>query len=61
MDESTLLGKLRELGDQRERVNRSLADLSAQATFLDGQIALLVDLLGGPERVRSLLQKPVTE
>ena len=61
MDESTLLGKLRELGEQRERVNRSLADLSAQATFLDGQIALLVDLLGGPERVRSLLQAPVTE
>ena len=61
MDESTLLGKLRELGEQRERVNRSLADLSAQATFLDGQIALLVDLLGGPERVRCLLQEPVTE
>ena len=57
MSETTLLEKLRELGDAREKVARSLADLSTRATFLDGQIALVVELLGGPEKVKALLEE----
>lgn len=61
MNETALLEKLRELGDLREKVARSLADLATRATFLDGQIAVLVDLLGGPEKVKALLEQPPTE
>ena len=55
MTETDLLAKLRELGEQRERINQDLAQLSARGVFVDGQIAFAVELLGGPEKVKALL------
>lgn len=58
MTETSLIEKLRELGDHRQKVGQQPEQLAQQATFLDGQLALLVDLLGGPERVKALLEQP---